>query len=77
VSVRGRWVLFLIALALLPVPVRCGTAALGYMCMPAPDADGFIHVYYEIEPLAIAALELATGTRIPVYYSAGRRRTRV
>jgi hypothetical protein len=63
--------------SLLPVPVACGTAAMGYYCVPAPDPTGHLNVYYEIEPLLVAAIEFATGTSIRVFYYAGYDRQRV
>ena len=75
---KRRRVIALVFLAslLFPVPVTCGTAALGYTCMPAPDPSGYVSVYFEVEPLAIALLEGITGTNIPVYYYAGYRHRR-
>jgi hypothetical protein len=63
--------------SLFPVSVSCGTAAAGYTCMPAPDPDGYVDVYYEIEPLIVAAAEFLTGTNIPVHYRAGHHRRRL
>jgi hypothetical protein len=45
--------------------------------MPAPDANGYIDVYYEIEPLIVAATEFLSGTSIPVYYRVGHDRRRL
>ncbi len=66
-----------LGVSLLPVRVTCGTPAAGYTCMPAPDPSGYIEVYYEVEPLLIAALEFLTSTNLPVYYQSGRHRERV
>jgi len=69
---RRKVMLTLVAfLILLPVPVTCGTTAIGYTCMPAPDPSGYVNIYFEVEPLSIAILEFFTGTDIPVYYYAG------
>jgi hypothetical protein len=45
--------------------------------MPAPDANGYVDVYYEIEPLIVAAAEVLTGSNIPVYYRAGHDRRHI
>ena len=74
---RGFAILLALLFLLLPLPVTCGTAALGYTCMPAPDPTGHLDVYYEVEPLLIAAIELVTGTSIGLYYHAGYRRERL
>lgn len=71
---RRQALMLALGCCLIPVPVSCGTAAAGYLCMPAPDPNGYIDVYYEIEPLIIAATEFLTGTNIPVYYRAGHDR---
>ena len=74
---RRYAVLLTLGCSLFPVPVTCGTAAVAYTCMPAPDPTGYVNVYYEVEPLIVAVIEFVTGTSIPVYYHAGHRRHRL
>ena len=66
-------VLLILALiiALFPVPMACG--APGATCMPAPDDDGYVEIYYEIEPLAVALLEQQLWVNLPAYFAFFRR----
>lgn len=54
---------------LLPVPMTCGHQF--YTCTPAPDANGTIRRYYEVEPLGITLLETLLGDNLRIYYTSG------
>jgi NO-binding membrane sensor protein with MHYT domain len=66
-----------VLIVLIPVRVTCGTAAMHYVCMPAPDSSGYVNIYFEVEPLGIAVVEFLAGTNIPIYYYAGYHHRRV
>lgn len=65
----GVAVLLVIAALAVPIKQRCG--APGRTCATAVDADGNIHYYYELEPLAVFVAEQALGCDVPIYYSSG------
>ena len=58
-----------------PVKITCGK--IGYTCMPAPDANGYVSVYYEVEPLGITLLETVLGTNLRIAYSKGYDRYKI
>ena len=65
----GIVVVLVIATLAFPVKQRCG--APGYTCAAALDAQGYVHYYYEVEPLGVYLAEIITGTNIRIYYSSG------
>ncbi len=79
--VVGIAVVLVIGVLAVPIKQRCG--APGYVCATAPDAQGNIHYYYEIEPLGILLIEYeieplgvlftenVTGSNVPFYYTSG------
>jgi hypothetical protein len=58
-----------------PVKIPCGK--IGYTCLPAPDPNGFVSVYYEVEPLGITVIETVLGTNLRVAYSKGYDRRKI
>ena len=67
--VIGVVVLLVIATLALPIKQRCG--APGYSCATALDAHGYVHYYYEVEPLGVYLAEIITGTNIRFFYKSG------
>jgi hypothetical protein len=67
--VVGIVVVLLIAALALPVKQRCG--APGYSCATALDAQGYVHYYYEVEPLGVYLAEIITGSNIRFFYKSG------
>jgi len=63
----GVAVVLLIALFAWPVKFACPRGP----CTTAPDADGYVHRYYEVEPLGPAIIEKIIGTNFGIYYSSG------
>ncbi|GAB7143759.1 hypothetical protein LRC484719_23490 [Mycobacterium riyadhense] len=61
-------VLVIAALAM-PIKQRCG--APGRTCATAVDAHGFVHYYYEIEPLGGVIIEDVFGSNIRLCYMSG------
>ncbi len=66
---RRLFGLLLLLGALFPVVVPCG--ALGYTCMPAPDPQGYVQLYYEVEPLTVVLLEGILQHDLPLAYFHG------
>ena len=64
-----------VVVALFPVPVSCG--APGRTCMSAPDDQGYVSVYYEVEPLAVALVEGMLRMDLPLKYAHGFSHERV
>jgi hypothetical protein len=60
--------LVLVVLAV-PVKQRCG--APGYTCATALDAHGYVHYYYEVEPVGVYLAEVITGSDIAIFYASG------
>ncbi|MCB0926874.1 MAG: hypothetical protein U0R77_08500 [Mycolicibacterium insubricum] len=52
----------------IPVHERCGGA--GRVCATAPDDQGFIHYYYEVQPVLTVLVDQFTGHK-PLVYSSG------
>ncbi|OBJ86900.1 hypothetical protein [Mycobacterium asiaticum] len=73
--VIGISVLLVAAALAVPIKQRCG--APGRTCATAVDADGNVHYYYEVEPLAVFLLENVLGSDIPVFYTSGEEVERV
>jgi hypothetical protein len=67
--VIGIVVVLLIAALAVPVKQRCG--APGYSCATALDARGYVHYYYEVEPLGVYLAEIITGSNIRFFYNSG------
>jgi hypothetical protein len=67
--VIGIVVVLVFAMLALPVKQRCG--APGYSCATALDARGYIHYYYEVEPLGVYLAEIITGSNIRFFYKSG------
>jgi hypothetical protein len=67
--VIGIVVVLVIATLALPVKQRCG--APGYSCATALDARGYVHYYYEVEPLGVYLAEIITGSNIRFFYKSG------
>jgi hypothetical protein len=44
---------------LFPLKTTCGQV--NYTCMPAPDPNGIVQLYYEVEPLGLAFIETLVG----------------
>ena len=65
----------LAATLLFPVKITCGK--IGYTCMPALNANGYVSVYYEVEPLGITVLETVIGTNLRIAYSKGYDRRKI
>jgi hypothetical protein len=65
----GIVVVLVIATLALPVKQRCG--APGYTCAAALDAQGYVHYYYEVEPLGVYLAEIITGSNIRFFYKSG------
>jgi hypothetical protein len=65
----GIVLVLVIAVLAIPVKARCG--APGYSCASALDTQGYVHYYYEVEPLGVYLAEIITGTNIRLYYNSG------
>jgi len=65
----GIAVVLVIAVLAMPVKQRCG--APGYSCATAWDARGYVHYYYEVEPLGVYLSEIIAGSNIRLYYTSG------
>jgi hypothetical protein len=73
--VVGLVVVLVIAVLAIPVMQRCG--APGYWCATALDTQGYVHHYYEVEPLGVYLAEIITGSNIPFYYTSGEELVKV
>jgi len=73
--VVGLIVVLVIAVLAVPVMQRCG--APGYSCATALDTQGYVHYYYEIEPLGVYLAEIITGSSIGFYYTSGEELVKV
>ena len=67
--VVGIVIVLVIAVLALPIKARCG--APGLTCASALDANGYVHYYYEVEPLGVFLAEIGTGSNIRVFYQSG------
>jgi hypothetical protein len=65
----GLVVLLAIAVLALPTKQRCGAPDLS--CATALDARGYVHYYYEVEPVGIYLAEIITGSNIRLFYHSG------
>jgi hypothetical protein len=68
-------IVLLIGLLALPVKQACG--APGYTCATGVDTQGYVHSYYEIEPLGVYLIETITGSDVRIYYKSGEDREKV
>lgn len=59
----------MLALLAMPTKQRCG--APGYSCETALDAEGYVHYYYEVEPVGVYLAEIITDSDIAIYYKSG------
>ncbi|OBI81590.1 hypothetical protein [Mycobacterium asiaticum] len=66
-------ILIVVATALLitfvvwPVKKQCPNGP----CTTAPDAQGLVRTYYEVQPLGAVVIEDVTGQHVAVAYSSG------
>jgi hypothetical protein len=74
-AVVGIVVLLVIAVLALPTKQRCGAPAL--TCATTLDAQGYVHHYYEVEPVGVYLAEIITGSNIRLYYHSGEDLERV
>jgi hypothetical protein len=66
----GIAVVMLIAVFAWPVKIACPHGP----CTTAPDADGYVHRYYEVKPLVPGIIEKITRNDFGLYYSSGDER---
>jgi hypothetical protein len=71
----GIVVVLLTAVLSIPVKARCG--APGLSCATALDAHGYVHYYYEVEPVGVYLAEILVGSNIRLYYTSGDERVKV
>ena len=67
--------LLVIAMLALPTKQRCG--APGLTCATALDTQGYVHYYYEVEPLGVYLAEIIAGSNIRFYYTSGEELVKV
>lgn len=65
------WIAVVLVVAALAIPIKQRCGAPGRACATAQDAQGNVHYYYEVEPLAVFLLESAFGSNIPLFYTSG------
>ncbi len=65
------WIAVVLVVAALAMPIKQRCGAPGRACATAQDAQGHVHYYYEVEPLAVFLLESAFGSNIPLFYTSG------
>lgn len=65
----GIIVMLVIGVLALPTKQRCG--APGLTCATALDKHGYVHFYYEVEPLGVYLAEIVTGSNIRLFYHSG------
>jgi hypothetical protein len=73
-GVRIGVVLLLIAALALPIKQRCGDPR--HSCATAPDAQGYVHYYYEVQPLGVVLINSLTDADIRLHYSSGEDRVK-
>ncbi len=71
-AVVGIAVGLLIGLLSWPIKYVCPNGP----CTSAPDADGYVHRYYEIQPFGASVIESIVDDRWPLRYSAGVEKDR-
>jgi hypothetical protein len=65
----GVAVVLVIAVLAVPIKQKCGVP--GYTCATAPDAQGNVTYYFEIEPLGVNLIERLSSSNFPFYYTSG------
>lgn len=65
----GIIVMLVIGVLALPTKQRCG--APGLTCATTLDKHGYVHYYYEVEPVGVYLAEMVTGSNIRVFYRTG------
>jgi hypothetical protein len=65
------WIVVAVVVAALAMPIKQRCGAPGRTCATAQDAQGNVHYYYEVEPVAIFLMESVLGSNIPLYYTSG------
>jgi hypothetical protein len=73
--VIGIVIVLVIAVLAIRVRQRCG--APGYSCATGLDAQGYVHHYYEVEPLGVYLAEIIMGSNIRLYYASGEELVKV
>jgi hypothetical protein len=68
-TVLGIVAVLVIAVLAIPIKARCG--APGLSCASALDARGYVHSYYEVEPVGVFLAEIVTGSNIRIFYQSG------
>jgi hypothetical protein len=68
-TVVGIVAVLVIAMLAIPIKARCG--APGLSCASALDAHGYVHYYYEVEPVGVFLAEIVTGSNIRLFYRSG------
>ncbi|PRI15413.1 hypothetical protein B2J96_09925 [Mycobacterium shigaense] len=64
-------IVLLVGLAVLAIPIKARCGAPGLSCASALDTRGYVHYYYEIEPLGIFLAEIVTRSNIEIFYRSG------
>ena len=64
-------VVIVVVLAALAFPIKARCGAPGLSCASALDAHGYVHYYYEVEPLGVFLTEIAVGSNIEIFYASG------
>ena len=65
------WIVVVVVVAALAMPIKQRCGAPGRSCATAQDAQGNVHYYYEVEPIAVFLFESVLGSNIPLYYTSG------
>nr|WP_139813772.1 hypothetical protein [Mycobacterium simiae] len=65
----GIVVLLVLAVLALPTKQRCGGP--GLTCATTLDTRGYVHHYYEVEPIGVSLAEMITGSNIRFFYYSG------
>jgi hypothetical protein len=59
----------MIGFLVVPVKIRCGSP--GAACATAPDAQGYVHYSYVVEPLGLSMIHDMTGLNVSFKYASG------
>ncbi len=71
-AVVGIAIALVIGLLSLPIKYVCPKGP----CSTAPDAEGYVHHYYEIQPLGAPLIEMVMGKNFQLVYSSGVEKDR-
>jgi hypothetical protein len=71
-AVVGIAIVLLIGLLSWPIKIVCPMGP----CSTAPDADGYVHRNYEIQPLGAPLIQMVMGKNFDVSYSSGVEKDR-